>query len=49
MPNIVFFLEKQKLLGFQVKGMKVFTYDSGKHVCFFTVFLFVLYAFTFKL
>lgn len=49
MPNIVYFLEKQKLHGFQVKGMKVFTYEGGKHVYFFTVFLFVLCAFTFKL
>jgi len=44
----VYFLEKQELLGYQVNGMKVFRYDSVKYIHFFTVFLFVLYAFAFK-
>lgn len=42
-------LEKQKLLGFQIRGVKEFRYDSAQTHPFFTVFLFVLHAFTFKL
>lgn len=35
----------KNLLGFQVEGMKILRYDRS----FFTAFLFILYAFTFKL